>query len=509
MTAIARDTGRGPRLLPPFARPRDWLPAGVGAGLCLGAAEALALLLQGVELSPGRALALVATDVLVVALPCVPIALGIAISGARIRHSALVGGVVGPILLAPVWPRALAQAMAGFSALPPELPAGLALALAAGVLAAWAGSRLERAGIPIFGPPLWAAVALLVAGAGVFREDGPVQATPVALLGVLAAVVILALLAAVLAAVGARRETVVPWPWSRTLVALAALAAAMALAPRLLPWVLMEPEARGVRPRSPHLVVVDLGSFQPGKAPAVRQLLPNGSGEVAPNLTLLASAGVLYPRVLVVGEDSAAASGLRLPDGTPLAHALAARGYLPRIARDATAAEAIPAGFEGSTTSGSEAAANVQATVGGALLAAIGAGIDAPATGAPPAAAITAEARRRIAAARSIDSERPLLLLVDYRGAARDATALDDEVGALAGFVADLGLDENTRMVVTWTEDLADGRHVEHVVLRPEASAARAHRGVVVEELLLPEEVVERIAGFREDAPAPPPEAAP
>jgi hypothetical protein len=255
-------------------------------------------------------------------------------------------------------------------------------------------------------------------------------------------------------------------------------------------------------------LLVDLGSFLPEKAPAVPHTLADGSGEVAPNLALLASAGVLYPRVLVVGAESAAGSGLRLPDGTPLARALAARGYLPRVAREVTAAEAIPPGFEASAPSSSAAAAAVQATVGGELLAALGRSIDEPAPGAPPAASITAEARRRIAAARSIEPERPLLLLVDYRGAARDATALDDAIGALTEFVADLGLEANTRMVVTWSEELESGRRVERAVLRPEPSAVHARRGVVVEELLLPEELAERIAGFREDAPTPPSEEA-
>jgi hypothetical protein len=498
VAVLSAHSGHLPRLLPPLARGREWLAAGLGAGLCLGAAETLGLHARGVELPPVRMLSLVAADAATVAALALPLALATALARRRLRHSTVAAGILGPTLLAPALPRALAAVQAGVPA-GVDLATGAALAALAGLLAAWAGSRLERAGIPISGPPLWAAVALLVAASGALREGGPLEGSPALWWVSLGAVVlVLALLAAFLAVLGAHRETLVPWPWGRTLLALALAAAAIALAPRLLPWLLMDPPAPARAGRSPDVLVLDLGVFAAGEAPGIREPGTGGAGSLAPNLTLLATAGILYRRVLGPAAEGSAFEWLRLPGGLPVARALRARGYAARVAGESRGREALPPGFERSEARAGDAETEqtLRATVGGALLAIAGAGAARP-TGNPPAAArITGQAQGRIAAARSFDPERPLLLLVDYGAAERRASLLDDEVGRLLDFLAELGLDENARIAVTWREAKAPGEGVMRALLRPEPAAPRMPRGEVVETAVLASELAERVAGL-------------
>jgi hypothetical protein len=112
------------------------------------------------------------------------------------------------------------------------------------------------------------------------------------------------------------------------------------------------------------------------------------------------------------------------------------------------------------------------------------------------AARITGQALRRIAAARSFDPERPLLLLVDYASAERRASRLDDEVGRLLDFLAELGLDENARIAVTWREAEPSGGQTMRALLRPEPAAPRVPRGEMIETAILASELAERVGGL-------------
>lgn len=500
--------GRGPRLLPPLARGRDWLAAGLGAGLCLGAAESLGLHVEGIELSWVQALALVATDAALVAALSAPLALGTGLARLRLCHSTLSGGVLGPLLLAPAVARASVRLQNGVAEdVPAVLLLGAGVAALGGVMAGWVGGRLERAGIPISGPPVWSAVALLVAAAGAVRAGSPVAPSPALLLGLLAAVVVLALVAALLAVVGARRESLVPWPWGRTLLALATAAVGIALAPRLLPWLLLDPPSARSLARAPDVVVVDLGVFAPGEGPDVRGPTAGVAGSPAPNLALLAATGVLYRKVLAPPDQDAGFDWLRVPDGLPVARVLRAQGYVTRAAGAGKAGAAPPAGFDRVDAGGSadEREAALRATTGGAVLAAIGADTAGSLAHGSTAAGVSGEARRRIAASHALAPERPLLLLVDYSAVTRGPTlALDDEVGAMLDFLGGLGLEETARIVVTWSEDGTSagapgepsGGRVLQVLLRPEPSAPQAVRGEVVESFVLASEVAERVAGL-------------
>lgn len=501
---------RGPRRLPPLARGRDWLAAGLGAGLCLGAAEALGLQAQAIELRSTHALALLAADTLAVAILSLPLALATALRRTRLRRSTVMAGIAGPLLLAPVLSRLVSVARdPGPEGVPVALGAAAALAVACGLLAARAGSRLEGAGIPIPGPPLWGTLAFLVAAGGVFRTGGPLEPTAGVLVALAGWVLLLALLAAFLVVVAARRETIVPWPWGRTLLALAAAGGGIALTPQLLPWILMEPPGSVPEARRPDVLVIDLGTFAAGEGPALRHPGAGAGEHVAPNLTLLASAGVLYPHVVAAlpsappSPSAPAIDWLRLPDGVPIARALRAQGYVTRLAGVPDGRDALPPGFEpadGSSDGGDRQLA-LRASVGGSLIASLGVErARSPAYGSY-AAGVTAEARRRIAGVRGLESDRALLLLVDYRAAQRDVETLDDEVGALIGFLADLGLDENARLVVTWSEAVPSQQPagvpppawVLRTLVRPEPSTPHPRRGEVVAGPALASDVAQQI----------------
>lgn len=463
-----------------MARGRDWVAAGVGAGLCLGAAESLALHAQRVALAPGTALALVAADAACAGALAAPLALATMLARRRLPRSTVAGGVLGIVLLSPILSRVLwiasrSESFPGEWAL---LAAGTGLATLCGVGAALAGGRLEGAGVPISAPPLWAAVALLVAAGGALRDGTPLGLGPALWLGLVAIVVVLALCAALLAVVGARRDAVVPWPWGRTLFTLALTASAVAVAPRLLPWVFIEPPGRGPIERRPDVLVIALGEFAPSEGPALRTQTAGASHPLAPNLTVLAAGGLLYQRVLVPAEEQRDLAWLRIPGGLSLAGALRARGYRTRLAGEWTAPAPLPPGFARSdATESVEASARVtRATIGGALLAALGASRSRGTGGASAAARITAEARRRIVAAQARSDSVPLFLVVDYATVERRVAVLDAAVGAILDLLAGVGLEENARIAVTWS-DAADG--TIRVLLRPEPAARRVARGAI------------------------------
>lgn len=466
----------GPRLLPPPSRARDWVPAGLGAGLCLGAVEALALLVEGIELGPGTALALLAADALAVGVPAMLVGIGVRLSGRRLRHSTLVGAMVGPLLAARVLPRALGGPE-------PELLAGLGLAALAGLGAGFAGSRLERGGVPISGPPVWTAVSLLVAAGGALRPGGPLEATPAALAALAGAVIVLALLAAFLAVFGSRRDSVAPWPWARTLVALAFAATGVALAPRILPWLLMDPPSAAARPHSPSVIVLDLGAFAPDAAPSL------GGEDPSVNLTLLASGGILYRRLLLPPGGGTPGGWLSLPGGLSVARALEARGYGVRAV---VPGAVLPPGFGRPLRTSPDDA--LRATVGGALLARVGA--DRSGEPAEAAGRLGLEARRRVATARALAPEKPLFLFVDLADTPRDVQRLDDELGTLLDFIAGLELEDQTRVGVVWREIAPDGSLRARALLRPEPGA-RSPRGVAVEMPVLADEMASVMAGLR------------
>lgn len=479
-------TGRGARLLPPPVRARDWLPAGIAAGLCLASAELLALAVQDVGLSPRVAVSVAGLDAAAVAALCVPPALAQRLSSWRPSHSALVGGVLGPLLAARSLPLLLPPAPAVAAGV-----AALAAALGCGLAAARAGGRLEAAGVPISGPPLWLAVSLLLVGASSLRRGGPLSPSPAAFLVLGGLVLLLALLAAFLAVFGARREALVPWPFGRLVLALALLAGGVALAPRALPWLLMEPPRSALRPTSPNLLLVDLGAFSPDAAPAL------GGDASSANLTLLAAQGSFYRRFLP-GPEPAGGAWLRLADGLPVARALEARGY--RV-RSLGPPGSRPPGFDTEPSADLDAA--LAATLGGGLLARLGGGVAPDPDGS--AAARAAEARRRIAFTRALEPDRPLFLAVDFSDAPRDVGRMDGALGTLLDLLADLDLDDHARIAVVWREEAADGGLRGRAIVRPELAGMR-ERGRIVEMPVLGAELAGLFSGL---APADPQEPAP
>ena len=146
-------------LLPPRARAHDWPLAGASAGLVLALAEQLVAVAGGVRLPPGLALLLAAGNVLLVATPCALIGLGL--RRARLSHSSLVLGVVGPMLYAAVAVPLVVRGGARALATAALLAAGVGTLTLVGARLA---DRAERAGIAASGPFVWGATALLLVG---------------------------------------------------------------------------------------------------------------------------------------------------------------------------------------------------------------------------------------------------------------------------------------------------------------------------------------------------------
>ncbi len=228
----------------------------------------------------------------------------------------------------------------------------------------------------------------------------------------------------------------------------------------------------------------------------MRESRPAAPATLAPNLTLLATAGVLYRRVLVPSATEGALEWLRLPGGTPLARALGARGYLPRFVGTERERLALPPGFE------SEARRRPAVTSRPPFAPAWAAPCSrasAPTSAGrhrrrPGQAQVTAEARRRIASARALQPERPLLLALDYSAAERSPARLDEAIGSLVDFLYSLGIDAEARIVVAWREeDGAAGRGGVRALVRPEPAARGAERGEEVDAPVLASDVAQRV----------------
>lgn len=457
-----RAAALGARRVPPPARSRDWPLCGACAGLCLAAGELAALAALGASPPNDVALSMGALDAIGVSLLCLPVALGFHLADRRTNHSALVAGVVGPLLAVAELPGLLSgEFVASLD--------GFGIAALVGYLAARVGGRIERAGVPIPGPPIWLAVALLSTSARMLeaRRESSVGLAP--LLGLVAAIVACAFAAAWLAARASRREALAPWPWSRLFVALSLGVAAIAVAPSTLPWLLMDPPGRASMPVSPNILVVDLGSL--GADP----------GAHVPSLEALASTGVLFRRFLP-GPDPRPGAWLTKTDGPGLLRALEARGY--RI-------EALgpvgsrPPGF----ARGPDPERFLHATVGGSLLASLG---DRAIT-ASPAARLSAEAHRRIAHARALEPERPGFLFLDLSELALDPAALDTTLAEILELISELGLDSDGRTAVVWREAVDGGPVRGRAIIRL-GPGSGADRGRVVDLPILASELSAAIA---------------
>ena len=230
------------RILPPRPRRRDWAAAGLCAGLLLGLAEWALLWAAGLPLPPRLAFFLFVATALLVAIPATLSGVILQRVGVSLSHSAVVGALVGPLLVAPVlgtFVASVARSESAGTAGWAITAAGLLAIVGAAVAGALAGrtfDRLEDGGLAMSGPVVFGlAAALLAIGEAVSAGDaGARSLLPAALL-----LLGVAVLATVAVRITARRGSV-PWPWGRTLALLLGVAAVAPFAPRALPWLLYQ-----------------------------------------------------------------------------------------------------------------------------------------------------------------------------------------------------------------------------------------------------------------------------
>jgi hypothetical protein len=306
-------------ILPPAPGLGGWLSAGACTGLLVGAAELLLADLAAVPV-PARVGALLALGAALVGT-CLAATAALALRALRVRasHSGLVGACIG-LLLALSIPGDLAGAGLGLAALPSALAGGI-VAVVAGWVGARLGDRLERAGMPL--RPL----AVLAPAAMLYALAEAIAAAPSGLRGLGGAALLALGLASLAAGIAARaaRRTAAASPWSRQLAASVAVAAAVLVLPRALPWLLADPEPATIDGSSPvSVLVVDLGNLPDPLA--------------LPALALFASDAVRFELI----ADRASIPAALLSDVAPF---LGARGW--RSAAVVTDAEdAVAAGID-------------------------------------------------------------------------------------------------------------------------------------------------------------------
>lgn len=302
-------------LLPPRPRPRDWALAGACAGLALGLAEVGISLASRLELPASLAAGLAASDALMVALVATAVGAATWAAGYRPSHSGLVGAVLGIQLFVAV----SAPLVADPTLRSLGVVAVLALAIGAlGVAAARLADRTERAGVPASGPLVWGATGLLVAGASRLAYDGALAA-PGRLLGLGFAAAVIAGGTALAHELGRRRGSGPRMRFGRLLVLLSLATGLLALAPALVPWLLLDR---------------DLAPVASGPANILVAILP---GDDIPNESVewMSLGGTPYELPSSASPRDPAFP--RLPNGRALANQLVASGFATAlIAREPT-----------------------------------------------------------------------------------------------------------------------------------------------------------------------------
>ncbi len=421
-----------PRPLPPRARAREWVAAGVCAGAILGLIEVGLLQLRGAALPPRLSLTLVLLPALAVTMLSGAIGLLWPRLAPRPGRSEMVGAVLAPLLLtpalAPVWHTLRSGAWVAAALL---LLLALVLASLAGVSGARLGRRLEAAGQPLPGWPLWIAAAAALG----LAETAADQVGPEAWALAFGGIALAPALGLVWLEADRQRLLGPPRGWPFGIGVLAAAALALALLPPAAPWLWNE------RVRLP-TVTRDAASL------LVLRLPPAPSEDAAvwaDPWALLGSEGITYERVLGTGTHDLDAL-LRLPDGRALASVLYERGYaVAAVVRDP--ALGLPEGFREADTglgplglllrhARASTGAGVVLGLGPELRAQLGLGdvLRRPAAVVRAAEAWFVDWRQRRASA-------PFLVFVDF--AARDLPAdpaeVDDAIGHLRERLATLG----------------------------------------------------------------------
>jgi hypothetical protein len=400
------------------------------AGTVLGSLEVALLGLEAPPAAPALAGALVLGAALVVsALAGV---LGLALGRRPTPHGEMVGALLGPLVLAPGLGASLEVARVSARAGALAAVVSIAAAFASALLASRLGRRLERAGIAVAGPRVWAACALLVAASGragsIGRPQGP------------ALLVAALLLAAVLLALGTltrgRFSPPGPGTWPRRLAGAALLACAVGLGPEILPWLLTEPSQASALQGAPRSLLIAVWRL-PGPLAAERAAAESSTA------ALLAAQGRVFRTLAPEDGPASPQAGLRSAEGNPVLAVLGARGYeTAAILRRPDAPDAGAAVRDQRPGVGAYLAGPARQTTAGPLLRVLGprrlGGLDLGAAFRDPGDAT--RAARRWLVAGGAAAGRPFGLLVDYRGdVPLSAERLDHELGDLLDLIGEVG----------------------------------------------------------------------
>jgi hypothetical protein len=468
-------------LLPPRPAPRDWPIAGASAGLLLALAE----LGLAAPARPPPDLALLGAASLALGLGLAAFGVGLTLRalGRRTSYSALVAWVSGLIALAALAPLALPRPeVSGLLALGALVLAALAAAAVA-FAASQLADRSERAGTPANAIWCWGATAAVVAAGERLLLGERALGWP-ALAGAAGAVLLGALAACAAFALARRRGAGRPRAsFAQLLAGLAALALAAAYAPTAVPWLLAEREPPPAAGAPANILVLAFGAGAGvARAPGSRA-----------HDALAGWTGILYEPLVPEPQRSLEAL-LTLPDGAPLAPALAGDGYATAaILADPSLGQELGT-REIDARPGARArlerdlrwlaAAPWLAGPGRHLLERLGLG-----GGVRPPAQLASDARGWLL--RRGASPIPFFLLVDFRsldpsGAAAGVGA-EDAAASLLDHLGQIGLADRTLVVLAQTEGTRE--RPLRVLIRPPlawpggAGSATASRPVRASEL--------------------------
>jgi hypothetical protein len=397
-------------------------------------------------------------------------AIGILVARRRLDRSSLVGLLLGPLVALPVLPALVAPtASLGEGLRRAALGAALLFLGASVSLAARrVGHRLEAAGLPVPGPFVFGAVGFVVALAerGFGEARGGRTLLAAGLLGAL-----FAAFAAGSAVFFAQRESPSPWPWRRSAFAALLLAAALALWPRLLPWLELDADLKSLPAAPRSLLVLSLGRW-PADAPE-----PFTPRSHLPALSALASGGIAYAHVSVEPE-SPGASLVTLPGDGSVARTLAERGF----ATAAVLADPLvraPRGFRDvDVRPGPRGLLERHAprSAGGGLVRALGdpllarLGFDHVLR---RPSEQTGDALRWLLDWRANRSAVPFLLYVDYavKGESVSPESIDREIARFADRLAELDLDDRTSLLVLAEPEAGEPGEARALLRVPGAAA--------------------------------------
>jgi hypothetical protein len=414
----------------------------------LGVAELLVALASDVGLPSVLALLMVGIDAVIASLVAGAIGIVLWATSARPSYSALVGAMVGVLLWtsfsAPLWTAwgheslsagALARFGIGSVAI-----AGIGLGVAR------FADRSERAGVPASAPLVWAATALLLAGAARLAYDGPTRARE-SLAGLAIAGTVLAAAAALAGYTARQRGSGALIGFEKLLVRLTSLAGCVAYAPLIATWILFDGELSPIPLGPPNILALAI-DHSPNDEHSLR------------TIEFLARTGQRYEIERVSGGHPQVWLSSRAEE-SPVTASLFASGHATgAIVRDPRFASGIGvpdvdarSGGRGKIAGPASwmSGAPLLAGPGGALVALLEFGDE---TRIP--ARVGAQARTWLERWRTTRAGSPFFLLVDFRGQATSVEEVDDSIGALLDTVDQLGAGMSTLVVVLLDPPSAD-----------------------------------------------------